>query len=187
MSSTLTRRAIVAGTATLPVALAVPVLASTEPVNPATAKLVALGERLKPLLVQNFELSPRVHKAHRDAQAAAGYFKLLEHERITGSRPTERQRKRAERRFQETRKQTGYDKLYVQWNELCGKMHEIAELILEIETTDSIGDGIHAAAALVLGNDIDDWHAQHDYTETEVLLWKIAARAGFPMPSWVQS
>ena len=60
-------------------------------------------------------------------------------------------------------------------NALYNKQNKFARAILKIEPTTRIGDGIHAAAAFVLDEELE--------YEAGTLLWEMAARAGFPVTS----
>jgi hypothetical protein len=160
----LTRRSLVTTAATVPaLALtAIPAAAALSPtastMPPTRAELVALGEQLKPLFVAQWDFLPKLYAAYRIAVDAADYKNL-------GYNRTEEQQKEADRRFQEAAEKFGYYKLYKQWGDLREKMYKIARSILAIEATDRIGDGIRAAAVLVLGDDDDTRYEVNVTTE----------------------
>jgi hypothetical protein len=143
----LSRRAILAGAASVPV-LALPAVgnaapscaastASPVPLDRSSTELLALAEGLKPLFAAEFELKPKLDRAYDEA------------------------------------KRRGYSRLYDQWNAIDKKQRKLARAILKIEPTCRIGDGIHAAAAFVLDEELP--------YEGGDLLWEMAVRAGFPV------
>ena len=71
-------------------------------------------------------------------------------------------------------KRTGYGRLMDRLNVLDGKQRRLARAILKIESTSRIGDGIHAAAAIILDEELE--------YEGGNLLWEMVARAGFAVP-----
>lgn len=180
--STLSRRAILAGAASVPT-LALPVVAAVALAEPAIAlpavpavsvvnsdveQLIALGDQLKPLFVEWLELRPKVHRAYDEALEAAGF---------TGFNRTDEQQAEAERRWPQARKQTGYDRLYKQLCVLDRKTNKLTRAILKIKAADRRGDGIRAAAIIVRSDDSDN------SPEVLNLLWGMAVMAGFPTPS----
>ena len=68
---------------------------------------------------------------------------------------------------------------YEEWSGACSDLSELAQAILDIPSTDSISDGIRAAAALARDSD-----CQNTF-DMENLLWELAARAGFTRPEEV--
>ena len=68
---------------------------------------------------------------------------------------------------------------YEEWSGACSELSDLAQAILDIPSTDSIGAGIRAAAALALDDDCENAFSMED------LLWELAARAGFTRPEEV--
>jgi len=161
--SNLSRRSLVASTAVLP-ALSLPVIAGSQD------ELRALGEKLKPILAEYHKLMPLHHETYEQAMEAAGYHKL-------SCDCTWDEREACHARWEVAATKNGYLKLCDQTNPLDAEARDIAERILEIDSTDRGGDGIRAAAALVL--------AERDYMENEAgdLLRQMASSAGFSFPS----
>jgi hypothetical protein len=172
------RRTLVTSAAALP-ALAVPALAAMAspipapvPITPDVPQLddellFKLGEQLKPLLVELQRVRVPCHAAYEQAFEAAGFDKFP-----PGTR-TEKQQAACRARFKAAAKKNGYSKLMDQLDRVHPKAFRIAKRILKIEPTDRIGDGIHAAAALVL-----DEPSYMEYAAGTVLR-QMAARAGF--------
>jgi hypothetical protein len=178
----LSRRAILAGAAsvpalTLPAAVAVPLPAVVEPVAPASAAavvelpnpdaaLIALGKQLKQAVAKAAKLervSERLYEACLKASRYEDYP-----ERLGGPE--------ASREFHAMAKKNGYDAAYDKWNDACEPRNKLALAILEIPSHTRIGDGVRAAATLVdNAGDMDD--------VVEMMLWEMAARAGFKPPA----
>jgi hypothetical protein len=74
-------------------------------------------------------------------------------------------------------KQNGYRRASQKWNAASRVEAKIARAILRIPSTGRIGDGIRAAAALILNSDLDNGF------EARELLWEIAVRDGFTPPA----
>jgi hypothetical protein len=167
--SNLSRRALLSSAVALP-ALAVPAVALPVPTPSSTpqpqTELLALGEQLKPLLAEIHRLTPKHRKLYREADATAG---------DPPRSLDEIQERNA--RFSAMATKNGYYKLCDQLNPIDGEAWRIAKRILMIESTDRIGDGIRAAAALVLD--------EPSYMDREAgtVLWQTAARAGFSVPA----
>jgi hypothetical protein len=83
------------------------------------------------------------------------------------------------RTFKERAAKNGYHQAYEEWNVACSDLSDLAQAILDIPSTDSIGDGIRAAAALA--RDVDCQNAFN----MENMLWELAAHAGFTRPEEV--
>jgi hypothetical protein len=149
MSRITSRRAVLAGIGTAP-AMSVPALASVG----SNASLTALAEQLKPLLADYFEAQARSHAAYEAARKISDGF----------DGPG----------WSKAMKETGYDNLSDAWNALSDGTHAIAKAILEIPSMDRIGDGIHAVAAMVLNEDMENAF------EVAELLCGLAENAGFP-------
>ena len=156
--SNLSRRSLVTSAAALP-ALAVPAVAapSTDP------QLLALAERLKVLLPRATAL--RRHCARLNKQARGDLPQ--------GFGNNENQM----RIYQIRRKRNGGDKTWKEFNEVSPEMEDVGNAILEIPSTDPIGQGIRAAAALAL-----DEHDTMNGFNMRGLLWEMAERAGFERP-----
>jgi hypothetical protein len=163
--SKLSRRSLVSSVIALP-ALAVPAVASASMPTADTSQpeLLALGEQLKPLFAEWQRLDPLVSAAYQQAMEDAGFYKFP-----SGTR-TRQQQAACEAGWKVAAKQSGYSKLYRQLNPICSKADQLAKRILEIEATDRVGDGIHAAAALFL-NEPDGWSGE--------VLRRMATKAGF--------
>jgi hypothetical protein len=158
-----------AGAASVPV-LALPAVATAVPVADATSvnpQLLALGERLKAAWAKVSELDPS--ELYEACRKAAGFEQL-------GDDRTEEQRKAAEHRFKVMASQNGYHRVSRKWNAACRINNQIARAIMEIPSTERMGDGIRAAAALVLNDDCENAFEMAD------VLWEMAARAGFTRP-----
>jgi hypothetical protein len=84
----------------------------------------------------------------------------------------------ARQRFEEAAKQNGYHRVSKKWNAAGRVEAKIARAILRIPSTGRIGDGIRAAAALIL----DSPDLENGF-ETRELLWEIAVRDGFTPPA----
>jgi hypothetical protein len=167
--SNLSRRTLVSSAVALP-ALAVPAVAlpaATPSSTPQTqTELLVLGEQLKPLLAEIHRLTPKHRKLYREADAVAG---------DPPRSLDEIQERNA--RFGAMAKKNGHYELCDQLNPINDEAWRIAKRILKIESTDRIGDGIRAAAALVLD--------EPSYMDREAgtVLWQMAARAGFSVPA----
>jgi hypothetical protein len=135
-----------------------------------SSELLGLGEQLKPLFTAWLKLKPRCSRAYQVAFDQAGFAGL-------GDNRTEKQQAEAERKFNEACKQSGYDPLYKRVNALSDKRGKMARAIYKLKANDRIGDGIRAAAALVLNDDLENGY------EAEEILWEMAARAGFTPPA----
>jgi hypothetical protein len=179
----LSRRAILAGAASVP-ALALPAVVATAipaVATPAEAivdlpalvsttdpKLLALGEQLKPVVAEADGLNPkRLYQACMDA---GGYATL-------GTNRTDEQQAAAESRFNAAADKNGYHDAYEKWNAACEVKHKLARAILRMSSNDPIGDGIRAAATIVEGSGLDATRVE--------LLHEMAARAGFSPPSYM--
>ena len=57
------------------------------------------------------------------------------------------------------------------------EIHRLAKAILKLPSDSRIGDGVRAAAALAINDDIENAY------ETKEVLWEMAARAGFTPPA----
>ena len=112
----------------LPIA-AFPAAAAPVTSDTSDAELLALGEKLKPLLVEEFNLRPKYDRAYQRASDAGGYMKLG-----TGKDRTEKQQAEADRRFEEESKRSGYDRLCAKMNSSQNKQRKLARAILKIET-----------------------------------------------------
>jgi hypothetical protein len=73
--------------------------------------------------------------------------------------------------YKKRQAETGADIAYDKWNDADKEARRIAEAILDIPSTDLIGDGIRAAAALTLDEDCEGYGCE--------VLWEMAERAGF--------
>ena len=153
--SDMTRRSIVASAATLP-ALAVPAVAQ---INDPDAKLIALGERLKVLMPCVAALGFKSHALHKEARAGFPDGWGMNDE--------------LHRTFNERAAKNGYHQAYEEWSGACSELSDLAQAILAMPSTDSIGDGIRAAAALARDSDCENAFSMED------LLWELAARSGF--------
>ena len=156
--SDMTRRSIVASAAALP-ALAVPAVAQ---INNPDVTLIALGERLKVLMPRVAALGLKSHALHKEARAGFPNGWGMDDELL--------------RTFKERGAKNGYHQAYEEWSGACSELSDLAQAILDIPSTDSIGDGIRAAAALAHDNDCENAFSMKD------LLWELAARAGFTRP-----
>jgi hypothetical protein len=162
--SNLSRRSLVTSAAALP-ALALPAvaIAATEPLLATNPELLALGERLKVVMPLYEALKLKSHRLAAEAQAGLpdGWGLKDKYWRIYKKRSAK----------------NGHARARIEWNAASTELEEISRAILEIPSTDRIGDGIRAAAALALD---DDTH--ENAFEMEGVLWEMAAHAGFSRP-----
>jgi hypothetical protein len=162
--STLSRRSLVTSAAALP-ALAVPAVAvaATEPLPETNPELLALGERLKVVMPLYESLKLKSRRLNGEAQSgfSDGWGLKDKYWRL----------------YQKRRAKNGGDRAYAEWNPVSEEQNEVALAILKIPSTDRIGDGIRAAAALAL----DDDDHENAFTMEDV-LWEMAGRAGFSRP-----
>jgi hypothetical protein len=161
MSDLLCRRSLVSSIVALP-ALAVPAVAQ---VNNPDAKLIALGERLKVLMPRVAALGLKSHTLNKEACAGFPNGWGMDD--------------KLNRTFKERGAKNGYYQAYDEWNEACSELSDLTQAILDIPSTDPIGDGIRAAAALAIDHDFENAYNMED------LLWELAARAGFTRPEKV--
>jgi hypothetical protein len=84
---------------------------------------------------------------------------------------------RARRAFEAMSKKNGYSEAADKWNDAAELRDKLAQAALKIPSNSRVGDGIHAAAAMALNNDLDDTY------EIGELLQEMSARAGFPVPA----
>jgi hypothetical protein len=70
-----------------------------------------------------------------------------------------------------------YSEAADKWNDACELRNKLARAILKIPANGRVGDGIHAAAAMALNDDIEGAH------EIGEFLHEMSARAGFPVPA----
>lgn len=175
----LSRRAILAGAASVPglalpaaVAVALPAIVETAPAPAAAvvelpspdAALIALGEQLKIASAKAARLT--VHRLYEACMKAAGYRHDM----------TQKQRDAAHRRFEEMSKKNGYSAAMDKLNAAGRIERKLAEAILKIPSHTRIGDGVRAAATLADNSgDMD--------VPVEMMLWEMAARAGFKPPA----
>jgi hypothetical protein len=138
--------------------------------KPLPATLVELGEELKPLLVEYFSLKPKWKSAYRKASDYAGFHRL-------GPDRTSEQQAAAQKRFEEASIRYGYNRICEQINSVSDRMQEIAKAIMCLPSDDRLGDGILAAASLVLNEECENAF------EMAEVLWQMAARAGFTPPA----
>jgi hypothetical protein len=131
-------------------------------------ELLALGDQLRLLFPEWLELEPKTKALHEQAMKAAGFYEL-------GMDRTEEQQKAADAKFEKAMSQNGYRQCYDRLNVLSDKMWKLSRSILRIPADDRRGDGIRAAAVLVLDSDSDGYEAGQ-------LLWEMAAGAGFAVP-----
>jgi hypothetical protein len=137
------------------VAVAAPTISAAAPVPladsrkrvVACADLVALGEQLKPVLAEYLRLDLLHSAAYEHCSKAGGHSEL-------GMDRTDAQQKDAEKRFAAAAKECGYHRLSREWNAADRKARRIAKQILKIDTSDTTGYGIHAAAALALDEEL---------------------------------
>ena len=159
LSENLSRRAILAGVASVP-ALALPAVTAAAPSTAANpdAELVALGEQLKAVVAEADRLDPKpLHEACMDAWASSI---------------------NADQAFEEMAKQNGYHDAYEKWNAVSTAEYKIAKAILKVPANSRVGDGVRAFAALRLSD-----HDVDETTEAAEVLWEMAARAGFCPPA----
>jgi hypothetical protein len=126
----LSRRAIVAGAASVP-ALALPVAAGAIPAT--DPGLIALGERLKVMMPRVTALGLKSSALREEA--------LSELPQGWGSN------KQIFALYKEKRTKNGGDRAYEEWNAASSELNDLAETILEIPSNDRVGDGIRAAAS----------------------------------------
>jgi hypothetical protein len=165
----LSRRSLVTSAAALP-ALALPVVAMAMPASQASTTdptLLALGEKLKPLWARYAKLRPVTRRLYEQCSEAAGWDQL-------GRDRTKAQQEAAMRLFRRAFRTTGYSRMMDIINTLDIQMKELGHAILEIPSTDRVGDAIHLAAILVMNTDQD---CTYKYR-----LWEITAHAGFAVP-----
>ena len=156
--SNLSRRSLISSAAALP-ALAVPAVAQ---INNPDVTLIALGERLKVLMPRVAALDLKSGALHKEARAGFPNSWGMDDELL--------------RAFKERGAKNGYHQAYEEWSGACSELSDLSQAILDIPSTDSIGDGIRAAAALAHDNDCENAFSMKD------LLWELAARAGFTRP-----
>jgi hypothetical protein len=159
MSPETSRRSVIIGAAVIP-ALTVPAVAQ---IDRPDARLIALGERLKVLIPHAAELKLKATPLRKEAIAGLpeGWGLNDELSRI----------------FQERATENGYHQAYDEWSDACSELFDVARAILEIPSTDAVGDGIRAAAALAFDHDCEN------ASNMKNLLWDLAARAGFTPPT----
>ena len=178
----LSRRAILAGAASVP-ALALPAAVAValpdiiEPAAPVAAPLpnpdahlIALGEQLKPAVAKAAKLnrvSSRLHEACLKASRYEDYPERLGDVRARSA-------------FHAMAKKNGYSEAADKWNNACDLQNKLARAVLKIPSNGRVGDGIHAAAAMVLN---DDYISSEYAPEAQELLQEMSARAGFPVPA----
>jgi hypothetical protein len=155
MSPETSRRAVVIGAAMIP-AFTVPAVAQID--NP-DARLIALGERLKVLIPHVAGLKFKVTPLHKEA--------------IVGMPMGWATNDELSRKFEERATANGYHHAYDEWSDACSQLFDVAQAILQIPSTDAVGDGIRAAAALAFDHDCQN------ASNIKNLLWDLAARAGF--------
>jgi hypothetical protein len=181
----LSRRAILAGAASVPalalpaaVAVALPAVVETAAPAPAAAvvelpdpdaALIALGERLKPAVTEAAKLdaiSKRLHEACLKASRYDDY-------------PDRLGDVRAMRAFKAASKKNGYSEAAHKWSDACELRNKLADAVLKIPSNSRIGDGIHAAAAIVFNHT----YMVEETAEARDFLYEMSARAGFPVPA----
>jgi hypothetical protein len=150
----LSRRAIVAGAASVP-ALALPVAAGAIPAT--DPELIALGERLKVMMC----LKSRA--LHREAQRGLPQGYGADEQLFAV--------------YQEKNAKNGGDQAYEEWNAASSELSDLAKTILDMPSADRVGDGIRAAASIAL----DDDDRGNAFNMADV-LWEMAERAGFTRP-----
>ena len=132
----------------------------------ADAKLIALGERLKVVSATTAKLKAQTHPLYEDVWKRSGFAK-----KKPGVRSQE-----CERKFKEIAKANGYSAASERWNAAAEAEHKIARAILKLPSHGRVGEGVRAAAALTLSDDMENGH------EAAEMLWAMAARAGFTPP-----
>ena len=188
----LSRRAILAGAASVPalalpaaVAVALPVI--VEPAAPAStaavvelpnpdAALIALGEQLKVAIAKATKLE-RLSSRLYEACMQAGEKALGAAGGDLSKYRTNRQQQAMDRAWKAMAKKNGYGEAADKWNNALDLRDKLAEAALEIPSNSRIGDGVHAAAAMALNRDLDETYEIGD------LLHEMSARAGFPVPA----
>jgi hypothetical protein len=162
----LSRRSLVATAAVLP-ALGVPAAAFAT--TDTDSRLLVLGEKLKPLWAKREALRQEVASTREICEAAA--------KAIHGDEPGWGLNKAAWREYERMSQETGHDQLSDAFENVCNDVQKVAEAILEIPSHDPIGDGIHAAAALAIDDDVENGFA------LVAVLEQMAHRAGFTLPA----
>jgi hypothetical protein len=162
MSTSLNRRAILAGAAALP-AMSIPALA-------ADAELLAIGEKMRALWSPYWEAKARAHEEHERMFEFAGanrpdYVKIARKWSVEEERAN----------WKEAEAKTDHRAAADRRSELGDQMVPLAEAASEFEATTMAGVGVLAAAALFLGDDFDIADEAH------ALLVSLAGAAGFDM------
>jgi hypothetical protein len=158
MSSDMNRRAILAGAAALP--------ASTLPALGADDALIAIGEKMKPLVRPYFEASSKHEELSQQVD------ELVMSREDSGMTLIER-----EGLWESARQKTvGHNEAY---ERMCDRTHQIwplAEAALGLRATSMAGFGVLAIAALVVDG-------RADVPEGQTVLAELARAAGFDVPA----
>jgi hypothetical protein len=174
----------------LPAAVAVALPAVVDPAAPAPAAaivelpnpdaaLIALGEQLKVASAKADKLS-KVSSRLYEACMQAGQKAFKAAGGDLSKRRINRQQQAMDRAWGAMAKKNGYHDAYNKWNDACEPEKKLVQAILKIPSNSRVGDGIHAAAAMVLN---DDYISSEYAPEVQELLQEMSARAGFPVPA----
>ncbi len=148
-----------------PAALAAAATVTTEP------RLLSLGDQLRAAMRIEAALAARARRLYTECDAARGPA------RDCAPLCTMEQSLQGERAFQELGRCNGYHAVHTEWGRAAERVNRTAKEILRIPSNDRTGDGIRAAASLVLNDDC------RGAVEMAEILWEMAARAGFTLPA----
>jgi hypothetical protein len=182
-SLNLSRRALVTAAAVAVPAIALsvaalnPSLASAGVASTRTidARLLALGEQLKPLFVEWMKLWSKRTRLYDRVFAELGELPA------GGDDETIR---RYKEKFKAVSKRVGYWQVAMQSNRLQGKIWKLAREILAIPATTRGGLLVRAVAALSL-DETFELRDRFSANESQTALWEIAYVTGFAVPGWV--
>jgi hypothetical protein len=130
------------------------------------AELIALGERLK-------EVSDEAEKRRPDADLHEECWEAADFERANEAG----ENAAGHARFKAMADKNGYKAACDKWQAVCKVEHQIASAIFKMPANTRIGEGVRAAAALTLNDDVENLN------EIGEVLWTMAARAGFMPPA----